>query len=96
MIKHEEAKDMTATEILNYYRNLYYKEPLTTEQGIVANAINEVFNEMSVLIKETSIKTTYKGKVYYLYKNNILDENLSVVIKDTKNGFSDLIRYLNI
>lgn len=37
--------DMTAAEILNYYRNLYYAEPQVTERGIVANAINDYFNE---------------------------------------------------
>ena len=37
----ESTKDMTAAEILNYYRNLYYAEPQVTERGIVANAIND-------------------------------------------------------
>lgn len=30
-------------EILNWYRNLYYKEPSNTERGIMANAINDLF-----------------------------------------------------
>ena len=30
-------------EILNWYRNLYYKEPSNTERGITANAINDLF-----------------------------------------------------
>ena len=30
-------------EILNWYRNLYYKEGLNTENGIMANAINDLF-----------------------------------------------------
>ena len=37
----EAAKEMSAAEILNYYRNLYYAEPQVTERGIVANAIND-------------------------------------------------------
>ena len=41
----ETTKDMTASEILNYYRNLYYAEPQVTEHGIVANAINDFFSE---------------------------------------------------
>lgn len=41
----ETTKDMTAAEILNYYRNLYYAEPQVTERGIVANAINDYFNQ---------------------------------------------------
>lgn len=42
----EETKDMTAAEILNYYRNLYYTEAQVTERGIVANAINDVLPNM--------------------------------------------------
>ena len=30
-------------EILNWYRNLYYKEGNNTERGIMANAINDLF-----------------------------------------------------
>lgn len=30
-------------EILNWYRNLYYKEPSNTERGIMANTINDLF-----------------------------------------------------
>lgn len=30
-------------EILNWYRNLYYKEGNHTEQGIMARAINDLF-----------------------------------------------------
>ena len=41
----ETTKDMTAVEILNYYRNLYYAEPQVTERGIVANAINDYFKQ---------------------------------------------------
>lgn len=30
-------------EILNWYRNLYYKEASDTERGIMAEAINSLF-----------------------------------------------------
>ena len=30
-------------EILNWYRNLYYREPSNTERGIMADAINDLF-----------------------------------------------------
>ena len=43
----EKTKDMTALEILNYYRNLYYAEPQVTERGIVANAINDVIADVA-------------------------------------------------
>ena len=35
--------NMTPIEILNWYRNFYYKEDNDTEQGIMAKAINDVF-----------------------------------------------------
>lgn len=40
----EKTSGMSAIEVLNYYRNLYYVEPQVTERGIVANAINNVMN----------------------------------------------------
>ena len=42
----EEAikNNMDALEILNWYRNLYYKEGENTERGLMARAINSVFN----------------------------------------------------
>ena len=42
----EEVKNFNMTdslEILNWYRNLYYKESGNTEHGIMANAINDLF-----------------------------------------------------
>lgn len=40
----EKTENMSAIEILNYYRNLYYTESQVTERGIVANAINDMFD----------------------------------------------------
>lgn len=45
------TKNMTATEILNYYRNLYYAEPQVTERGIVANAINDILPNMVEVVR---------------------------------------------
>lgn len=40
----EGAKECSSPEnILNWYRNLYYKEEQNTERRIVAEAINEFF-----------------------------------------------------
>ena len=47
----EETLGMTAAEILNYYRNRYYAEPLVTERGIVANAINDVLPNMVEVVR---------------------------------------------
>lgn len=40
----EITNGMSEIKILNYYRNLYYKEPQVTERGIVANAIDDMFD----------------------------------------------------
>ena len=43
-------------DILNWYRNLYYKENENTERRIVAEAINEFFvKKLPKLLKETKI-----------------------------------------
>lgn len=52
----EDTKDMTAAEILNYYRNRYYAEPQVTERGIVANAINDYFKESASKSAWISVK----------------------------------------
>lgn len=35
-------------EILNWYRNLYYKEGVDTERGFMARVINTLFTEYSI------------------------------------------------
>lgn len=39
-------------EVLNWYRNLYYKEGADTERGFMARAINALFIEYSIRRKE--------------------------------------------
>lgn len=41
----EECNMTTPLEILNWYRNLYYKEEVQTEHRIMAEAINDLFME---------------------------------------------------
>ena len=36
----------TPMDILNWYRNLYYKEGKNTERGLMAMAINDLFMKM--------------------------------------------------
>lgn len=52
----ETTKDMTAVEILNYYRNLYYADPQVTERGIVANAINDYFEQTKHMTEWISVE----------------------------------------
>lgn len=42
----KESRGMEAEEILNYYRNLYHTESMTTERGVLANAINDFFVQL--------------------------------------------------
>ena len=60
----ETTKDMTAAEILNYYRNLYYAEPQVTERGIVANAINDYITaQKSELAKANALIEQYEKEI---------------------------------
>ena len=54
----EATKEMSAVEILNYYRNLYYTEPQVTERGIIANAINDYITSDVQEVKHGEWKRT--------------------------------------
>lgn len=41
-----EYNGLTAVEQLNLYRNKYYSDGNATEKGIIANAINDVFQSL--------------------------------------------------
>ena len=60
------AKECSSPEdILNWYRNLYYKEEQNTERRIVAEAINEFFvKKLPELLKEAKIAATYTIDAY--------------------------------
>lgn len=89
----KETLNMTAADILNYYRNLYYAEPKVTERGIVANAINDFFGEVYTHIRNTAEKLEYEGEIYYLYDNQIYNEDMRIIIESASNGFLDLYEY---
>lgn len=56
-------------DILNWYRNLYYKENKNTEHRIVAEAINEFFvKKLPELLKEAKIVATDTVDAY-MYAN---------------------------
>ena len=67
----ETTKDMTAAEILNYYRNLYYAEPQVTERGIVANAINDYFKQIAPKTEWISVDERLPEDVYGKYRKQI-------------------------
>lgn len=45
------AYDMTTLEILNWYRNLYYKEGIETERGLMAMTINDLFTKYKIELR---------------------------------------------
>ena len=49
-------------DILNWYRNLYYKEDQKTEHGVMACAINEVFNKLKELNIDLNSLSDESGK----------------------------------
>lgn len=63
----DQCKGLTSIEILNLYRNLYYKEGVNTERGLVAAALNELLPIHSMLLnlqaenyyKKEGIKNDY-------------------------------------
>lgn len=49
MKKFNELSELTPIEILNDFRNRYYNDGNSTENGIVANALNDIMPRMIVL-----------------------------------------------
>lgn len=84
---------MTPVQILNYYRNLYYAEPHGTERSIVALAINDFFGEVFTHIRNTAEKLEYDGQLYYLYDDQIYNDDMVIIIENAANGFLDLYEY---
>lgn len=46
-VEEVENNNMTPIEILNWYRNFYYKEAVGTECRIMAEAINDIFMRLT-------------------------------------------------
>ncbi len=64
----EVTSEMTAAEILNYYRNLYYAEPQVTERGIVANAINDYLKDAAPRAEVDNLEYTLAGVMHSVDK----------------------------
>lgn len=72
----EKTENMSAIEILNYYRNLYYAEPQVTERGIVANTINDVLNLINRQKAENE-KLKSENKILSRNADNAFQEGLN-------------------
>lgn len=98
-VEEVENSNMTPIEILNWYRNFYRTENNNTEQGIMVNAINDIFmcfkglygsSEKDVL---EMLEERY-SKQSKINSNTYLEISIGkppIVPKDTK--LSDLINY---
>ena len=87
----EVENNMTPIEILNLYRNFYYKEAVGTECRIMAEAINDIFmrlndmglsNDERLLMSNEDYKLNYKNKQQNIKKlhetsNKYNDNNIS-------------------
>lgn len=84
----EGCKDsVTATEILNWYRNLYRRESDGTEQYIVAKALDDMFTEYVKLKLENE---TLKLKLDSF--TNIVRKYVKVVKTPVRREFAAYIR----
>lgn len=60
-VREVKERSMTdASEILNWYRNLYHTEDNHTEQGIVAYAINDLFMEYKDVVPKSEVERLEK------------------------------------
>lgn len=69
----EEVKNnnMTPIEILNWYRNFYYKEAVGTECRIMAEAINDIFMRLTDMGLSEDERLLMSNEDYkFNYKNN--------------------------
>nr|DAP55438.1 MAG TPA: hypothetical protein [Caudoviricetes sp.] len=82
----EEVQDnrMTPINILDWYRNFYRLENNNTEQGIIVNAINDIFmrltdmglfNDERLLMSNEEYRNKGKYKIPSKYNDNTLEIN---------------------
>lgn len=75
---HEEYKNMTSMEIVNLYRNKYYNDGNNTEQGVVANAINDILpNYVRMLAEKTgAVSRDLDKRIVSMAEANIILGNM--------------------
>lgn len=87
----EEVKNnnMTPIEILNWYRNFYYKEAVGTECRIIAEAINDIFMRLTDMGLSEDERLLISNEDYKLnYKNK--QQNIKKVY-ETSNKYNDIV-----
>lgn len=92
-VEEVENSNMTPIEILNWYRNFYYKEAVGTECRIMAEAINDIFmrltnmgliNDERLLMSNEDYKLNYKNKQQNIKK-----------LHETSNKYNDRVILTN-
>lgn len=83
-VKDVQNNKMTPINILNWYRNFYRSENNNTEQGIMANAINDIFmrltdmglsNDERLLMSNEEYRNKGKYKIPSKHNDNTLEIN---------------------
>lgn len=83
----KEYENLTATQQLNLFRNLYYTDGNATENGIIANAINDILLEYNRQ-KEEIDRFADIGKLY----SEIRAEAIKEVTEMIKNKQYSILR----
>lgn len=83
-VKEVQDNRMTPINILNWYRNFYRLESNNTEQGIMVNAINDIFMRLTdmglsederLLMSNEDYRNKGKCKIPSKYNDNTLEIN---------------------
>lgn len=83
-VEEVENSNMTPIEILNWYRNFYRTENNNTEQGIMVNAINDIFmrlkdigilNDERLNMSDEEYRNKGKYKISSKHNDNTLEIN---------------------
>lgn len=90
----EEVKNnMTPIEILNWYRNFYRSENNNTEQGIMVNAINDIFMRLTDMGLSDDERLLMSNEDYKLkYKNK---QHNTKKVQETSNKYNDNVILTN-
>ena len=81
-------KDMTAIEKLNYFRNMYYIEGDNTENGVIANAINEILPAYVKMLEEhrAQVVINHVRKIMPRKYQHLSRCFADISLKETANG----------
>lgn len=92
-VEEVENSNMTPIEILNYYRNFYYKEAVGTECRIMAEAINDIFMRLTDMGLSEDERLLMSNEDYKLnYKNK--QQNIKK-LHETSNKYNDRVILTN-